>query len=359
MGFKNKGEELYEALYAAVRRYSAKTRRIKQFKKITNQKTLTSAQKAEVAAFYAPYKKPNLVFHNFFTEKTGVFHANYIPQDLYVGYIDPYFNDIKAAKYLDNKCYFDALFHRIPQPHLVLKRVNKMWLDNECHPVSEQEMKAIILREENGMFVKEAQTSSGGHGVTFVESDENAPKKVLEAAAAIPTDIVIQRPIVQHAELAKMNDSSVNTLRLYSVLSKAGTAKIYSAVLRMGNAGSKVDNYAAGGISCGIDESGKLRKYGYNKKGMQVCAHPTSNITFEGYEVPSYDRAVELVKTAHPLMPHFRSVSWDIAITADGTPVLIEANLCRGGIDLLQLNNGPLFGEDTVSILNEVFGNKR
>lgn len=358
MGFKNKGEELYESLYAAVRRYSAKTRRIKQFKKITNQKTLTSAQKAEVKAFYASYKKPHLVFHNFFTEKTGIFHANYIPQDLYVGYIDPYFNDIKGAKYMDNKCYFGALFHRIPQPYLILKRVNKMWFDHDSRPVSASEMEAIILGEQNGMFIKEAQTTAGGHGVTFVESDENAPKKVLETVAKIPTDLVIQRPIVQHPHLAKMNDSSVNTLRLYSVLSKEGTAKIYSAVLRMGNAGSKVDNYAAGGVSCGIDENGKLRKYGYNKKGHQVCQHPTSGIVFEGYEIPSYDKAVQLVKTAHPMVPHYRSVSWDIAITEDGTPVLIEANLCRGGIDLLQLNNGPLFGEDTVKILDEVFGKK-
>ena len=358
MGFKNKGEELYEALYAAVRRYSAKTRRIKQFKKITNQKTLTGAQRAEVKAFYKAYKKPNLVFHNFFTEKTGSFYANYIPQDLYVGYIDPYFNDIKGAKYMDNKCYFGALFHQIPQPHLVLKRVNKMWFDKDSRPVSEAEMDAIIKQETTGMFVKEAQTSSGGHGVTFVESDENATQKVLEAAAKIPTDIVIQRPIVQHAELARMNDSSVNTLRLYSVLGKDGNAKIYSAVLRMGNAGSKVDNYAAGGVSCGIDDAGKLRKYGYNKKGAQVCQHPTSGIVFEGYQVPAYEKAVQLVKTAHPLVPHYRSVSWDIAITEDGTPVLIEANLCRGGIDLLQLNNGPLFGEDTVEILDEVFGKK-
>ena len=358
MGFKNKGEELYEKIYATVRRYSAKTRRIKQFKKITNQKTLTSAQKAEVKAFYAPYKKPHLVFHNFFTEKTGIFCANYIPQDLYVGYIDPYLNDIKAAKYLDNKCYFDAIFHQIPQPYLVLKRINRIWLGNDCKPVSKEEMEAIIRSEQTGMFVKEAQTSAGGHGVTFVESNDDAPAKVFEIAEKIPTDIVIQRPLVQHADLAKINDSSVNTLRLYSVLGKDGSVTIYSAVLRMGNAGSKVDNYAAGGISCGIDENGKLRKNGYNKKGYQVLQHPASGIVFEGYEVPSYARAVELVKKAHPLMPHFRSVSWDIAIVEDGTPTLIEANLCRGGIDLLQLNNGPLFGKDTKKILDEVFGKK-
>ena len=75
---------------------------------------------------------------------------------------------------------------------------------------------------------------------------------------------------------------------------------------------------------------------------------------FDGYSIPNYDSAVNLVKKAHKMVPHFRAVSWDIAITEEST-VLIEANLFRGGIDLLQLSNGPLYGEDTKKILDEVF----
>ena len=56
------------------------------------------------------------------------------------------------------------------------------------------------------------------------------------------------------------------------------------------------------------------------------------------------------------MVPHFRSIAWDIAIDENGTPVLIEANFCRGGIDSLQVNNGPLYGKDTKKILDEVFG---
>ena len=36
------------------------------------------------------------------------------------------------------------------------------------------------------------------------------------------------------------------------------------------------------------------------------------------------------------------------------SPTLIEANLCNGELDFHQLNNGPLFGEDTERILKEV-----
>lgn len=359
MGFKQKGEALYEKLYDTVRSYSAQQRRIKEFKKKSNENSLSKEQIAQVEAFYKPYRVPSMVFHRYFTEKTGRFCVNYLPQDLYVGYLDPYFNDIRAAKYLDNKCYYDMLFHWIPQPILVVKRVNNIWLTGTGKPLSKEEMKALISAEELGLFVKEAQLTAGGHGVEFVESGRDAFEKVMKIAAKIKTDIVVQRKIIPHAGYAKFNESSVNSLRIYSVLDTDGNVKIYSAVLRIGVGASKVDNYASGGVSCGITEDGKLRKYAFNKKGERVEKHPSSGIVFEGYELPSYAEAVELVKKAHPTIPHFRSVSWDIAITENGTPILIEANLCRGGIDLLQLCNGPLFGEDTKKILEEVFRKKR
>jgi hypothetical protein len=48
-------------------------------------------------------------------------------------------------------------------------------------------------------------------------------------------------------------------------------------------------------------------------------------------------------------------VSWDIAFDEQENPVLIEANLKDGELDFHQLNNGPLFGDDTEKILDEVF----
>jgi hypothetical protein len=360
MGIKNKGEELYEKLYASVRSTSAQLRRIRQFKKLANPKALSEEQICQVKDFYKPYRIPNMVFHKYFTEKTGVFDVRYIPQDLYVGYIDAHFNDIRAAKYIDNKCYYDMFFHSVPQPVMLAKRMNKIWLNSSNEVITLQQLKEILLQEKTGVFIKEAQTTAGGFGVSFFEQvDEDAWEEILKIVSSIPTDIVIQRKLVQHPKLAELNSASVNSLRIYSVLHKDGNLKIYSAVLRVGVGNTRVDNYASGGISCGIAEDGTLRKYAFNKKGDCMTEHPVSGITLEGFQVPSYDKAVALVQKVHPTIPHFRSVSWDIAIVEDGTPVLIEANLCRGGIDLLQLNNGPLFGDDTEKILAEVFENRR
>lgn len=156
-------------------------------------------------------------------------------------------------------------------------------------------------------------------------------------------------------DLARINESSVNTYRILSLLSKDGV-KIYSSILRMGVAGAKVDNASSGGITCGITEDGRLKKRACRANGEWYDRHPTSGVEFNGYQLPGFAEAKKLVEKAHPMFPHFKMVSWDVALQEDGTPVMIEANLAKGELDFHQLNNGPLFGEDTKKILDEVFG---
>ena len=56
------------------------------------------------------------------------------------------------------------------------------------------------------------------------------------------------------------------------------------------------------------------------------------------------------------IVPFTKLCSWDIAIRKDGIPVLIEANMTFGEIDFHQMCNGPILGDLTEDILNEVFG---
>ncbi len=359
MGYKSSGDKAFFDFYKWTRKVSAKKKRIKEFKAKGGFAPLTKEQEAAVKKFYEPYRIPDMIFHAYFTDRFGEFHAEFIPQDIYVGYIDPYFNDIVGAKYLDNKCYYDQLFAGIPQCETVFKRVNGMWLDSKSRPVDVRGMAEVLKGLDCGIFVKEAQTSAGGSGVTYFPKEELAAARILSTAKNYKTDVIVQKELRQHADMARLNPSSVNSLRIYSLLGTDGNAKIYSAVVRMGVEGGKLDNYSAGGMTCGITEDGHLRKYGVNKAGEKTPEHPTSHTVFEGYEIPSYARAVELIKKAHPMVAHYRSIMWDIAIREDGEPVLIEANLCRGGIDSLQSDNGPLYGSDTKMVLDEVFGKNK
>ena len=79
---------------------------------------------------------------------------------------------------------------------------------------------------------------------------------------------------------------------------------------------------------------------------------------FDGFDVPSYDKALSLAILGASLIPHFRLVSWDIAIDVNGDAVLIESNMRKGSINFHQFNNGPLFGDLTEKVLDEVLGKR-
>jgi hypothetical protein len=179
----------------------------------------------------------------------------------------------------------------------------------------------------------------------------------MEQTKSWQEDIIIQLPVKQHQLLSAINESSVNTFRIFSLLTNEGV-KIYTILLRMGRAGAKVDNGSGGGIACGITDEGCLKKYAYGLSGEKFLKHPTSGLVFDGYKLPGVESVKRLVQKAHQMLPHFRLVSWDIAVDENGEAVLVEANLAKGGIEFPQLTNGPLFGNDTPKILDEVFGKK-
>lgn len=49
-----------------------------------------------------------------------------------------------------------------------------------------------------------------------------------------------------------------------------------------------------------------------------------------------------------------RLTSWDLSVDVEGNPVLIEVNLAYGGLFFHQITNGPVFGDLTEDIINEV-----
>lgn len=327
----------------------------KQKKSYTKKWVLTKDQVQAAKSYYGAYERINPLFHNYYTEKNGIFDERYIPDLIYYNKINLFYNAHQMAKIIDNKCYYDCLFPNLPQPEVVACRKGGYWYIGR--EIVDESRLYTEVGKENEIFVKRAIDSGGGHGVECLQIDPNgAYKEELSKICTIwKVDIVIQKSLKQHAAIAALNSSSVNTMRILTVL-REGNVKAYSSLLRVGGGKGRVDNYCSGGVSVGIDDTGKLKKYGYYANGDRITVHPESNISFEGYQLPSFEAAKELVCRAHYYVPDFKMVSWDVAIREDGTAVLIETNLSDGQLDFHQLNNGPLFGDDTKVILDEVYG---
>lgn len=255
----------------------------------------------------------------------------------------------------DNKTMYRIYYPSILQPKTICYRQNKFWFDCNGDIIDEAHaLKAI--EEYDTSFIKKATDSMGGHGIFCYEKCKNSIIEVKEYVNTFDSDVIVQCCLAQSAALSKLNDSSVNTIRVMSLLRKDGSLKICSSILRMGRAGSRVDNASSGGVTCGIDDNGKLKKIGFSPDGKSYTHHPTSHVKFDGYEIPNFDKVKGLVKKLAYMTPMFRLVSWDIALNEENQPVLIEANLYVGELEFHQLNNGPIFGDETNKILEEALG---
>ena len=339
-----------------IRRYYVNRARDKSSKYV-----LSKEDEKEALDFFKrlTHKRISLAFHNFYTENTGKFNKEYIPEDLYFIYIDKFYNDQKQSKVFSNKCLVDVFFPGLNMPKPIAKRINGFWYIDE--EIVEFEKVVDRIKTYPEAFVKAAENSYGGKGVVCILVEEgDMVKQFTTAVDKINVDIIVQEAFKQHDSLSRVNSSSVNTLRVMSMLKKDGSVRIYSCFLRMGVAGSRVDNATSGGVSCGVNMDGSCKEeghYSYYNEGKTVFIHPTSGIPFCSVVIPNFKKVIDFVESAHKRIPHFRLVSWDIAIDEFGEPALIEINLLKSGITLHQLDNGPLFKEDTEEVLREVFGN--
>lgn len=153
---------------------------------------------------------------------------------------------------------------------------------------------------------------------------------------------LFQKVIAQHPTVSRLNASSVNTVRIDTFKAPGRPPEILSAYIRLGIAGSCVDNVVSGGIYVGIDmKTGTLEAIGRGKLvkgGPTYRAHPSSGVVLEGFVLPHFEEVKDLALRAADWLPT-ALVGWDIAIAASG-PILIEANILHYGMQAADIAYG-------------------
>lgn len=178
-------------------------------------------------------------------------------------------------------------------------------------------------------------------GKIYIDKEETSINNLIQLI--LSADYLIQECIYQHPKMAELNCSTINSIRLQTVMDKDGVVHPFGAGLRVGRLGSSVDNWAKGGVFVGINmENGKLMETGFMKPqfGTSVKEHPDTHVAFKDFEIPFYKEAEALAVKLHGYLYRCHSVGWDIAITENG-PVFIEGN-GWWEISLLQAVHGGL-----------------
>ena len=304
----------------------------RNFKDLEHHRKLTKEQKKEVQDFYVSMigRKIPLYCHEYFYSRTGVFTKEYIPNNLYHVDLVPRANVHWLQGALGDKNMCDFLFPGENIAHSILKNMNGYYYF-EGNPVSEED--AIALCSNLDSVIIKPSKSSEGKGVQLFSTKDGITSlngmSLVQLFKEYNKDFLIQECVKQHKGMAALNPTSVNTLRILSYRSNMDVMIIYS-VVRIGRSGSVVDNQCAGGISTTISEDGRLGKVAFGGFSKDSILQTDTGIVLEGYSLPSYGKAIEMVKRMHLKLPFFNLVGWDVAIQEDGEPVLIEFNTNPG-----------------------------
>lgn len=355
-------KKLFEFLFVYFRRQSIYRRFRRSVKEMMNTcelKPLTKEQKKEITDYYKRTlnKKPKLYWHQYYYSMNGDFSVKYIPNDLYFGRLQyAFYKDFVNQAY-DDKNLYDVFFPDANQPSIILKCANGhfYWENNLIGRNKAIELCANIPEA----IIKPTFLSAGGANVRYFSSKDGIDIKtgntVEQVFSAYGRNFNIQEAIHQHEALKALNPSSVNTIRVVTYFRESEVVLLY-AVMRIGESGSEVDNTTDGGYTCGILSDGKLKKEAYGFNPSRAYTVSQSSITFDGYQLPCFDKVIETAKELHTHVPQIPVVGWDLTVNDKEEVVFIEMNAPCG---LHQSAAGPAFGDYTDEILEKAAFKKR
>ena len=254
----------------------------------------------------------------------------------------------------------DLLFAGVCRPKTIIRYLGGFFMDASNNVITREEAFNLCIQEKR-VVIKPSALSGAGRGIVFWDY-ESSEINVLERLFSSSKNYVIQEVAKQHIKMSSLYAGSINTIRIESFFWNNEVILLSSAV-RMGANGSKVDNLSdGGGMSCGVDlTTGQLsaKAYDYYHLDITYKKHP-QGCCFEGFIIPSWDKCVHLVKRVAPRFARVsRLIAWDIAIREDGEPMLIDCNMMDSGCEILQLNNGPLFGDLTDEVVSMAKSKRR
>lgn len=328
-----------------------------QYKRLPVKKKLTKEQKNEIQAFYKGIigKKVSFASHEYFYSRNGIYSKEYVPKSLHEVEMIPKANMMPYRNAYADKNMVDVLLPDVKHPHTILKRINGyFYFENK--PVSRQEAVSLCQNMHNAII--KPVLSHSGEGIKSLEVENGMTNingwTIEQLFDSYGDNFQIQERLKQHEKMSQLNETSVNTLRILTYRSDMEILVIYS-VVRIGRKGQVIDNQTAGGISTIIGEDGKLGNTAFGGLCENGIWKTDSGVVLDGFEIPSYQKAIDTVKRLHYQLPYFNFIGWDVAIDEAGDPVVIEWNASPG---LSQSAFGPGYGKYTERILKELWPRK-
>lgn len=309
---------------------------------------LTDEEKKEITAFWKGKYGISfpLSWHRFFYGSTGVKDFRYIPETIFHKDIKPFFNSKEESLVWGDKSYMDFFLRGSKTVRSVVRNVDGRFL-NETFDLITPEQVLPIMDSYGALVIKPSTNTDTGKGVQLLKKPYNL-QAIIEQ---YKRNYVIQIPLRQHPDMAKLNASSVNTIRINSVLFET-EAHVMSAFVKVGQTGEFADNHGHDRFFIGIHMNGTFCDFAINHDLQKFQSIP-SGYDFAGKRVPSFDKVCAAIEEAHKKLAHFGFAFWDVCVDENGDPVIVEVNLRYPDTVIPQACGiGGFLGEYTEEVLN-------
>lgn len=188
--------------------------------------------------------------------------------------------------------------------------------------------------DRHEVFMSKPYLGLGGDRVQKVHRKDIEDTKAY-FGHCVQNGIFVEELIRQHPDMNVLCPASVNTIRAMT-FNDHGNPRIIWMGMRIGNGVNAVDNFHAQGLGADIDlETGCLVGTAIDKDNKRYTHHPATGVKFDGFQIPCFKEAVQMVLQAAKEEEHILVIGWDIALSENG-PLIIEGNR-RPGMDLMQV----------------------
>lgn len=117
-------------------------------------------------------------------------------------------------------------------------------------------MLIVFFLFQEGILCQKYHMGRGkGIRVWRLPNDKDELKKYISRCQ----DIIIENFLEHHPLMSALHKESVNTIRLVTFYNN-NEVRVLSKIIRIGTGGNYVDNAHSGGIFCGINDDGRLKK---------------------------------------------------------------------------------------------------
>ena len=326
---------LYDRENAAFYKKVDGSRRIDNSFAMPDDIPLTEEEIAAIDAYWGKYKfaYPNIDYKSFqtFKNRYGKFDVRHCPGAIRTSYFTKHFIDSAYSRPFQHKGMQQFLYPNIKQPRTFVRSINGIYLNEEYEPLTIDEVidTCIEAMRVGCDLIIKPNHGHGGRGIVVFDAKTTKPRtirdhitKTLKGSA-----FVIQEVLVQSEFMARFNNSSVNTLRITSLLYK-GQVRVLAALIRIGCAGNRVDNWCSGGSILGVDvNTGKCCASAMlNDRTTSSKLSSGIDLEKESLIVPNFEEVKRQVIASHYRIPYIRMISWDVALDKENTPILIENN---------------------------------